>query len=120
MFLTIPYETRCSFPKTVGNRFLGRPGPYLRGRTCVSSAKAYNAAAGLSKEGWVARLVLCAPGIVLTWAAKPKVRSVPLTLKTFLENLASFAESSTTLSVTLLLIDKFRCLSNRSEERRVG
>src|SRR5256885_694047 len=89
MFLTIPYETRCSFPKTVGNRFLGRPGPYLRGRTCVSSAKGYNAAAGLSKEGWVARLVLSAPGIVLTWAAKPKVRPVPLTPKNF------FPEKST-------------------------
>jgi len=71
------------FPENRRESVLGRLGIYLRGKTCVSSAKAYNAAAGLSKEGWVARLVLSAPGIVLTWAAKPKVRSVPLTPKNF-------------------------------------
>src|SRR5437899_9727735 len=32
--------------KTVGNRFWGGFGMYLRRTTCVSSAKAYNAAAG--------------------------------------------------------------------------
>ena len=49
------------------------------GNSCVSPPKAYNAASGLSKEGWAARLRALCSGIALTWAAKPSVRPVPLT-----------------------------------------
>ena len=66
------------FPETsgTGSGGLDLPGA---GNSCVLPSKAYNAASGLSKEGWAARLRAFCSGIVLTWAAKPSVRPIPLT-----------------------------------------
>src|SRR5204863_5645628 len=86
--LTTSYDS-FFFPENRRESVLGRPGIYLRRRTCVSSAKAYNAGAGLSKDGWSQDSSLCS-GDCSHLGRQTESETSPLTPKTSLSKIFEY------------------------------